>query len=491
MHERAAAPIRGRRLASADVVILGGGLAGLACAVGLADSGLDIVLVERSGELGGRARSWVHAPSGDEVDIGPHVVHSEYANFLALLERLGTRHLIRWQPEKLITIATRPPTLLRHRGMPPPLSLLPDLVRQSGLSMRDLWSNNGPTWRALKFGEEDVPELDRIAALDYLRACGVTEPMIDWFWRFACMAVMNVPLEECSAAALIRVHAQLIGRRGIHFGFPKAGLSQLYVGQAERLVRIAGGEVWRGVAAVGLAPGADAHEVSLADGRRVAARYCVCALPPQDLHALAPQVAETGYFTPSPYIATYLWLDLKLSEERFWALPWTPRRLNYDFYDLSNIREGWEGRPSVVACNLIYSDRVAAMDERALAEAAFAELCEYQPWAAAATLLHSDVHRIPMAITCPRPGTEGKRPPVQTSTPRLFLAGDWTRTGLPSSMESAVCSGFLAAEEIWAGIGRPRRLAVAPRPTDGIAGLVRAATKAVRHARRNAGPLLA
>src|SRR5438128_1758955 len=343
----------------ADSVIVGGVLAGLACAVALAENGLRPVVFERASQLGGRARSWTHAPSGDVVDIGPHVVHSEYANFLALLARLGTRARIAWQPEKFITLGTQPPTVLRHRRLPPPLSLLPDLVAGARLGLRDLWSNNTPTWRALKFGEEDVPELDRIAALDYLRAAGVSERMIDWFWRFAAMVVMNVPLERCSAAALLRVHAQLIGRRGIHFGFPAAGLSDLYVPQAERLIRAAGGEVRRNADVVRVEPEA----VSLADGTRIAARFCVLALPPQDLARLRPELADTGAFVPSPYVSTYLWLDRKVTRERFWALPWSPGRKNYDFYDLTGIAPGWQARPSVIAANYIYAQRAGAMGE--------------------------------------------------------------------------------------------------------------------------------
>src|SRR2546425_8555026 len=292
----------------ADAVIVGGGLAGLACAVALAENGLRPVVFERASQLGGRARSWTHAPSGDVVDIGPHVVHSEYANFLALLERLGTRDRIGWQRDRFMTLATQPPTVLRHRRLPPPLSLLPDLVAGARLGLRDLLSNNAPTWRALKFGEEDVPELDRIAALDYLRAAGVSERMIDWFWRFAAMVVMNVPLEQCSSAALLRVHAQLIGHRGLHFGFAALGLSELYAAQAERLIRAAGGDVLLQANARSLDRSGELHRVTLEDGRRIAARYCVCALPPPDLGAFCPGLAETTAFEPSPYISCYLWV---------------------------------------------------------------------------------------------------------------------------------------------------------------------------------------
>ncbi|HEY3077760.1 MAG TPA: FAD-dependent oxidoreductase [Burkholderiales bacterium] len=115
------------------------------------------------------------------------------------------------------------------------------------------------------------------------------------------------------------------------------------------------------------------------------------------------------------------------------------------------------------------------------------EIAEFVPGAAGAKLVHSDVHRIPMGIACPKPGTELKRPASATRMPRLFRAGDWTRTELPSSMESAVRSGFLAAEAILSASARPRSLALAPRPTEGLAGLVRAATRLAR----GSGPLLA
>jgi 15-cis-phytoene desaturase len=307
--------------------------------------------------------------------------------------------------------------------------------------------------------------------------------MIDWFWRFAAMAVMNVPLEKCSTAALLRVHAQLIGRRGIHFGFPAAGLSELYVAQSERAIRAAGGEVLRNARAVSISR----TVVRVEDGREFAGRFCICAVPPQELGRLLPGVADTAAFEPSPYISTYLWLDRRIGDERFWALPWKPERLNYDFYDLSRIRAGWERRPSVIASNLIYSHHAAGMDDAAAAQAALREAAEFAPRAREARIVHSDVHRIPMAIACPKPGSEEKRPRTRTRTAGLMLAGDWTRTRLPSSMESAVRSGRLAAEAVLADLGVVRRLAYAPKPTDGLAGLVRRVTVAVRRP----GPVLA
>src|SRR6059058_6342014 len=113
----------------AHVAVIGGGLAGLACAVALADKGIQATVLEASTRLGGRAGSWVEPNSGDVVDIGPHIFHSEYHNMLALLERLGTSRLICWQPGKILTIASKPHALpLRHWNLPPPLSLMPSLL---------------------------------------------------------------------------------------------------------------------------------------------------------------------------------------------------------------------------------------------------------------------------------------------------------------------------------------------------------------------------
>jgi 15-cis-phytoene desaturase len=447
-----------------DVIIVGGGVAGLACAVALADAGLRVTLIERERSLGGRARSWVDAASGDTIDLGPHVLHSEYRNMLAFLGRLGTRDLVCWQPEKLITLATQPrPVVLRHRRLPPPLSLFPDLALGSRLSLRDLWSNNRPTWRAMRFDEADVPELDRISAADYLRGAGVSERMIEWFWAFAALAVMNVPLERCSAAALLRVHSQLIGHRRLHFGFPMTGLAELFAPQAAQAIIGAGGRILLGTEVVQISNGVVLH-----DGGRLPADHVVTALPPQALQALGIDVPS---FEPSPYISCYLWFDRKLTAERFWAQLGGPKRLSTDFYDLSNIRRGWSARPSLIASNIIYSERAHALSGAQIVAATQREIAEFVPEAAAARVVHAVVNRVPMAIACPLPGSETKRLGA-SDIPGLWLAGDWTRTGLPSSMESAVRSGWLAAEEVLRATGRPRQLALPKRPNDGLAGIV-------------------
>ena len=471
-----------------QVTVLGGGLAGLACAVALADHGIAVTVVERSDRLGGRASSWREPVSGDVVDIGPHIFHSEYHNMLALLERLGTRDLICWQPGKVLTLASKPtPTVLRHYPLPAPLSLGPSILGAPGLGMRDYLSMAPTGWRGMRFGEEQVPELDRISGLGYLRALGVTEDLIDWWWRFAAMVVTNVPLERVSAASLMRIHAQLSGYRGLHFGFAKVGLGELYTRQATRVIERAGGGVIRGRGAAWLSGRERVDGVVLADGTHLPAQQVVSALPPQDLAAVLPAGwrARAPFhllprFEPSPYICVYLWFDRDIGAERFASHLWSPSRLNYDFYDLSQIRQGWRGRPAVIASNIIYSHRAHHLSDAEIVRRTVAELAEITPRAARARLLHADVHRVPMAIPCATVGFEGMRPPAQSPIPGLTLAGDWTRTIMPCTMEGAAKSGYIAAELVLAERGIHARLAIEARMYDDLAGLVRR-TVARRH----------
>ncbi|MGE0081676.1 MAG: FAD-dependent oxidoreductase, partial [Thiohalomonadaceae bacterium] len=170
------------------------------------------------------------------------------------------------------------------------------------------------------------------------------------------------------------------------------------------------------------------------------------------------------------YVSTWLWFDRRLTREQMWVRLWSADGLSYDSYDLSNIRPALRGHPALIASNIINNARAQAMGDDAIVQTTVEEIAEFIPAVRNARLVHAHVNRILMAITAPRPGMERKRPGARTALPGLFLAGDWTATRFPSSMESAVRSGWTAAEQIRAELGMPRRLVLPMTQTGGIAG---------------------
>lgn len=459
-----------------DAVIIGAGLAGLSCATRLAEAGLRVVVLESSSVPGGRARSWADPSTGIAVDIGPHVLLNKYPNMMALLERLGTADQICWQTEELLTVLDRGRHLrFKVGGLPAPLHYarnLPQVLRN--VPLRHLLSNIGLGWRTMRSTPAELMALDDRAGHDYLLSTGVHPGFIDWFWASASMAILNLPVEQCSAASLMRLLAQGLGHNDLAFGFPKIGLSELYAWPAIRSLHRNGGDIRFECAANGLRrQGTRVAGVTLADGTSIEAPAVVLAVSPTAIESILPRphaLAMTAErFEPSPYISCYLWFDRKLSDARFWARPWSPDCFNTDFYDLANIRDGETGPGSMIATNIIWSHRAAEMTDEAIIEVTLKEIADFAPEAREARLINAAVHHIPMSVPCAKPGVESSRPAVRQET-GLFLAGDWVDTGLPFCMESATRSGALAAEEVLAERGVTARLAL-PTPVPG--GLTR------------------
>ncbi|MEW5737018.1 MAG: FAD-dependent oxidoreductase, partial [Thermodesulfobacteriota bacterium] len=274
-----------------DVVIVGGGLAGLTTAVGLAGSGLSTIVLERDEILGGRARCWTDPVTGDSVTVGPHIFLSEYPNMMKVLRGLGTENKVVWQRGKFITIMDgRKETVIRMRRLPPPFHYLPCILKERDFfPVKDIASNRKAAFFCLSLSEEDILKVDRTNALSALRRLGVSEDFIRRFWAFTAMSIMNVPIERCSAGSLFRFFKLMASHKYYEVGFADGGLGDLFAPQAKAAIERAGGKVLNRVEVKSVTGhNGRAAGVTLADGTRISARWVVIAVPPTDMGRLLP-----------------------------------------------------------------------------------------------------------------------------------------------------------------------------------------------------------
>lgn len=468
-----------------DVLIVGGGLAGVASAIGLLGKGYEVTVVERDERLGGRARSWRDETTGDPVHIGPHILLSEYPNFFRLLDTLGTRNRVVWQEDRFVTIVEGQKKYPKRQSnwLPAPFIYLPSELRDDAYTQQDILSNLPILTYALQLDEDDINRLDNMNAYALLKMMGVSEKFIDSVWRFTCRAIMNMPLEYCSAGALMNFYRYFIGYGDYQVGFPREGLGELFAPDAADYIRNHENGTLRlesDVEAL-LRDGDRVDGVRLSDGTQLRADRTVVGLTVPKLRTLLPAdwrreytyFSDLGFFEPCKYISPYLWFDRKLTDLKFWARRYDYADLNCDFYDLSNISDRVNNGNSLITSNIIYSNRLGDWSDEEIIQETLRELSEFIPEAKDAQLKHSVVNRVPLAIHCPYPGTHQRRPDPDSPIEGLYLAGDWVATGLPSSMESATKAGWMVADRIVQDDNGSSSFTQPIREVEGVARLIR------------------
>ncbi|MFM9059802.1 MAG: hydroxysqualene dehydroxylase HpnE, partial [Planctomycetaceae bacterium] len=452
MSGAAAAPSSARR-----VVVVGGGLAGLAAAAALADAGLAVVLVEGRRRVGGRAASF-EDPGGGLVDACQHVAMGCCTNFLDLCDRTGLAPALRrdrtlWfiGPDGARSACT--PTRL----LPAPLHLAPLLLGMRHFS----WREKAALARGMLRLARSHSDGRGPSALEWLRAAGQPEPVIRLFWQPVIESAVgeSIDLVDVAAARKVAVDGFLAHRHAADLVVPTVPLGELFgVRLADRL-RSQGVDIRTGAAATAVERDDAGRVVAVAcDADRVACDAAIVALPWRQAARLLPDVvpaADEG-LTGSPITAVHLWFDRDVLDLPHAVL--VGRTSQWAFRV--------DGTPPGYCKVVISASRGLCGGDRAvLLDTVVTELRDVFPAARDARLLESRVVTDPTAVLSVRPGVEAVRPPARTHVPNLFLAGDWTATGWPSTMEGAIRSGRTAAAAAAARLGIDVPAAVPDLPT--------------------------
>ena len=474
------------------VAVAGGGLAGLAAACALADSGFRVTLFERRPYLGGRASSYEHPGTGEVVDNCQHVLFRVCTNLVEFYRRIGVEDKIRWYEDMAFLEPGGRASVMHASPLPAPLHTAPSFLRFPFLSARDKLVISRAI-AALTLTSQ--PDTGR-SFLDWCRRHRQTPNAIQRFWKPILVSALSEDLDLISisyAAQVVRESMKSPAAR--HMGVPSIPLTDLY-NAAGDYIRARGGEIQFRNSLETFSPEPSRVRVRLSSKKESGAAeaaenafdYLILALPFDSLARVLPENPEAAplrekltHFESSSITGIHLWFDRQISDldhavlldrtiqwmfhksrllQRSGSLPAAERRekaahgasRGADFETASapqgqqNRRAG-EAEPGGSYVELVVSASKNLIDKsRAeIVDLALNEVREFFPAARDANLVKSTVIKEVHATYSPRPGIDAYRPPQATTWPRVFLAGDWTATGWPATMEGAVRSGYLAA----------------------------------------------
>ena len=468
------------------VALAGGGLAGLAAACALADAGFRVTIFEKRPFLGGRASSYQHPGTGEIVDNCQHVLFRTCTNLIDFYERIGVSNDIRWYDTMTFLEPGGRASVMRASPLPAPLHTAPSFLHFSFLTAKD----------KLAIARAMIPlslteQLDTGKSFaDWLQQHHQTPGAIERFWKPVLISALSEELDRISissAAQVVRESMKSPAAR--HMGVPTVPLTNLY-DAAGNYIRARGGELYFRSALETFHPDSAQVHLNLVDrddeGQsgepKSAFDYLVLALPFDALDRVLPQTPDAAslreqitHFETSPITGVHLWFDRQITELDHAVL--LDRTIQWMFHksrlqpmrtqsaEGHHEREGHdfsraiktserngalapEGAGSYIELVISSSKALIEKSRTEIIDLVLAEVCEFFPAARAANLVKSTVIKEVHATFSPRPGIDTHRPTANIVWPRVFLAGDWTATGWPATMEGAVRSGYLAAQSV-------------------------------------------
>jgi zeta-carotene desaturase len=431
----------------ADVIVVGGGLAGLASAAALAGSGHTVRVLEARRFLGGRATSYEigTGENAETIDNCQHILLRCCVNLLDFYRRLGVENQIQFYPEIIFIEPGGRRSVLRAGFLPAPAHFTGSFL---GLKFLNL-SEKIAVMRGINAirSQYKRTDLDQITMLDWLKQQRQPPRAIERFWRQVLVSAINEELDRMAAAHGLQVFQLgfLSRKNAYEMGVPVVPLGQLYHADAWRKLGSASIQTSASVERITIAEGA-VRGVTTAEGE-LRADYYICALPFERVHAIAPDLElDLEGFEHSPITGIHLWFDRPVTDLPHATL--LDRTIQWMFN---------KGEGRAVQLVVSASRGLVDMPRAEVIALALRELGEFFPEVRVAKLEKAHVVKEIRATFSARPGLEARRPVSQTKLRNLFLAGDWTRSGWPATMEGAVRSGYLAAEAVAVAVQDPQR----------------------------------
>ncbi len=438
---------------STDVTVIGGGFAGLAAALRLHRAGAKIRLVEKRAFFGGRAYSFREAVTGETVDNGQHLMMGCYEETFAFLKDLGTFDRLDVQKSLSVAFSEGPEKTfeLSCPDLPAPLHLAWGLLRYRGLNFRD--KRGMARLMSLAKKSAGATALDAQSIQELLRQTGQTEAAIRKFWEPLALATVNESLDLASARLFVEVlrRALLSSKADSRLVLSTVGLSELYANPAQRYFEEAGVPLHFNSQILAIRREGPTFRVETNRGESFCSDKILLAIPPnaaakvlrESDDALPSLLAELHRFGSAPIVSINLWYENFRPRHRMLGLVDSPIHWVFDKSKILSAEH-----PQHVTLVVSGAHVLAGESKENLLAIAKRELQKFYPELEGRQPHHAQVVKELEATFSARKGLAPYRPGPCSQEPGIFLAGDWTDTGLPATIEGAVLSGHKAAAAI-------------------------------------------
>jgi squalene-associated FAD-dependent desaturase len=451
------------------VIVIGGGLAGLSAGVSLAEAGWRVRLFEQRPFLGGRATSYV-LPDGEHVDNCQHVTLGCCTNLEDFYKRVGAQDKIKYFDRLLFQDPQGRTGIMQAGLLPAPFHMTGSFLAFAPLNLEDKKCIAMALLEILR-GTGHTADLDTpggISMLEWLRKRKQTPSATERFWRVVLVSALDEELDQTDARFGVDVFWKgfLSNRKGYRMGVPAVPLAELYDGCKVEIER-RGGEVnlRMPVRALHCKDGG-VSGVAFDGDRQESADAYVFAVPqdvlaellPGEIKQREPSLAHLENIKVSPITGVHLWFDREVMKEPFVTLLDTTTQWIFNKTALYRGKNDGSSKGQYLQLVISASYGLLQKPRQEIIDLCLREVRQALPAAVQANLLKATVIKEAAATFSPQPGVDRWRPKQETSVKGMFLAGDWTDTGWPATMEGAVRSGYLAAEAVLRKAGTPKTI---------------------------------
>ena len=463
-----------------SVTVVGAGVAGLAAACALAEAGYRVTVLERRPYVGGRASSYEHPSAGEVIDNCQHILLGCCTSLIDLYRRLAVEDQITWFDRiTFLEPGGRSSVLSPARWLPAPLHTAISFLRSRALGWRDKLAIVRGILAFLRVGAGSDAESFAV----WLKRTRQTPRALQRFWKPVLLSALNEEPDRVSVRYAAKVFREsfLFSAAAGRMGVPRIPLSALY-GAACKYLAARGGSIELRTSADALAWDAAAHRWTIHSSERVfESDAVVMALSFEAMAKLLPVLpdwpgraqlaAQLAEFEHAPITSVHLWFDRAITDLDHAALLDTTVQW---MYNTSRLQTSTARKPGEHYIELVISasKMLTPMSRQQIIDLALRELALFFPRLQEAVLLKAAVVKEVRATYSVRPGLDAVRPGPGSPWPGVFLAGDWTATGWPATMEGAVRSGYLAAEALTRANGMPLRFLAAELPRRGLMRLL-------------------